>query len=106
MIIDEHKHEMNRTVSLPDGRFVITCSICEKTKETLVDERIESIEGAIFELNEVMMNFSRQMQILNLRFQAFADMVTAYAKGAAEDMDAFNQLDGRAPSGNTEIKEE
>ena len=103
--MSDHKHEMNRIVTFPDGRTLVTCEVCEKSKETLVDERIESIEGAIFELNESLVHFSRQVQILNLRFQAFVDMVTAYSKGAAEDMVAFNQLD-RKSSGNNEVKEE
>jgi hypothetical protein len=81
------------------------CIICGKTKETILHERIESIEGAISELNDALLHFSREVQVLNLRFGAFVDMVLAYSKGAAEDVEAFKHL-GEGNADDTEQDEE
>ena len=109
--MSDHNHDFSTVLELPNNhnQWIEICSICEKSKETLVDERMEQIEGAIFELNEALLKYARDMQIQALKFRAFVDMVQAYAKAANEDIDIFNNIekdpneiqtdDGDVPSG-------
>lgn len=95
--ICNHPSYTNNTIT-----GVEICTICLKSKDSIFFERIEAVEGAISELNDVLLTFSREMKIARLKFEAFVDMVLAYSKGAAEDVEAFKHLGEETTDDNQE----
>jgi hypothetical protein len=90
-----HFHQWK--IGIDGGYF---CRICHKTREQLLNERIEVLEQQAQELTTCI-------KLIDTRFEAFVNLVLAYSNGASQDLTTFKQaLEGVNNDEETEHDEE
>jgi hypothetical protein len=67
------------------------CRICHKTKEQLVNERLEKAEESIEQLTINIQHLAYEMDKVREAFVAFVDLLIAYTKGADQDLTTFKE---------------